>query len=474
MSVGAWAWWRHRKKKQEDVKKAKQIEEEEKTRVKEAIERRKAEVAKQGESDDSDDDSGSDSWESGDSDSVSDNGTIRPSRRRMRRKSKRSRRGRRRRDMSESESEDSDASPIAYHQRRGGRAQSESASRRRREEDRRREKARRRREDDYRFERERRNRRHRPITPSPSPSPPPTPTPISKPKRRKRDGFRDSVFSSYGSMKKAAVRLKYVEAKVKLKQQLADEDAVEKARQEKIRVVNREIFRDRLRSEQEEDSGGSSKSLHTDLDRMLMRAGRGLLIPPANRPPTQSSSGASSQDTPPLPTPPGRVRQIPNRQMSTESQRQYPAPYVSSITQRVQPVRQDSGQSLRQPGRQGSSGSGPHPLRQSSKELGDEISQLLGNSAKPAPASRKPSTENGFQADWLAHPNPALAVPQTAGTDSVYVSVNRPNERPTIPRGGLAQAPPPKVKSSPGAPSPADAGAGAGANKWADRLRGRR
>ena len=60
-------------------------------------------------------------------------------------------------------------------------------------------------------------------------------------------------------MKKAAVRLKYVEAKVKLKQQLADEEAVERARQEKIRQANREIFQDRLRGEKEEDSAGSSR-----------------------------------------------------------------------------------------------------------------------------------------------------------------------------------------------------------------------
>jgi hypothetical protein len=42
-------------------------------------------------------------------------------------------------------------------------------------------------------------------------------------------------------MKKAAVRLKYVEAKVKLKKQLEEEEAIEKARQDKIREANAEI-----------------------------------------------------------------------------------------------------------------------------------------------------------------------------------------------------------------------------------------
>lgn len=53
--------------------------------------------------------------------------------------------------------------------------------------------------------------------------------------------FRDSVFSSYTSMKKAAVQLKYVEAKVKLKKQLDAEERVESERQMKIREANREI-----------------------------------------------------------------------------------------------------------------------------------------------------------------------------------------------------------------------------------------
>ena len=48
-------------------------------------------------------------------------------------------------------------------------------------------------------------------------------------------------------MKKAAVQLKYVEAKVKLKQRLEEEDKIEKARQEKVRMkvkeANKEIER---------------------------------------------------------------------------------------------------------------------------------------------------------------------------------------------------------------------------------------
>lgn len=44
-------------------------------------------------------------------------------------------------------------------------------------------------------------------------------------------------------MKKAAVRLKYVEAKVKLKKQLEEEEKLEKVRRNKVKEANMEIER---------------------------------------------------------------------------------------------------------------------------------------------------------------------------------------------------------------------------------------
>ena len=101
---------------------------------------------------------------------------------------------------------------------RGGRVDADPVgpSRRRREEDQRREENRRR-DMEYQYERERERRRRPPIdhpsrqrprrrssTPpalTPSPVPEPSPAP-HRGKRAKRETFRDSVFSTYGSMKK--------------------------------------------------------------------------------------------------------------------------------------------------------------------------------------------------------------------------------------------------------------------------------
>lgn len=165
-----------------------------------------------------------------------------------------------------------------------------------------------------------------------------------------------------------------------------------------------------------------------------------------------------------MPTPPPRARQQPHRQDSSDSSRQRPFNALS------RPIPQGSSE--------------PHPLRQNSAELGDEIHQLLGRPpTKPAPISRPPKAaqpaqkqaskvDNDFQADWLSHPNPSISMPASPGTGSVYVPVTQPKDRPTIPKGGLAPAPPPKVKSSPIVASPPSTGPEA--NKWADRLRTRR
>ena len=65
------------------------------------------------------------------------------------------------------------------------------------------------------------------------------------------------MFSSYTSMKKAAVQLKYVEAKAKLKKQLESEDKLEEERRAKIKEANREI---ELARRAESASSGESRS----------------------------------------------------------------------------------------------------------------------------------------------------------------------------------------------------------------------
>ncbi|OCF74139.1 hypothetical protein I204_04509 [Kwoniella mangroviensis CBS 8886] len=57
----------------------------------------------------------------------------------------------------------------------------------------------------------------------------------------KKKGFRDSVFSTYTSMKKAAIKHKYVEAKIKLDEQLKQEEELENQRKMKVLQANREI-----------------------------------------------------------------------------------------------------------------------------------------------------------------------------------------------------------------------------------------
>ncbi len=87
-------------------------------------------------------------------------------------------------------------------------------------------------------------------------------------------------------MKKAAVRLKYVEAKVKLKKQLGEEDAVEKAREDKIREANREIFKDRLKQEKAEDSAESGEYIFAS--RIMADCIRTTAFDPASKSPSDS------------------------------------------------------------------------------------------------------------------------------------------------------------------------------------------
>lgn len=157
------------------------------------------------------------SWsESEDYDPVSDGGTIVPRRRRRRRRGKR---------------RDRDGGRRRRHRRRGSYSDSESEYS----------------DDSYDSRRRHANRRardRRDSMGSDTSKPPVPPIPAStdpKAGKKRETNFRDSVFSSYHSMKEAAVRLKLVEAKVKLKKQLEAEERIDAARKAKIEQANREI-----------------------------------------------------------------------------------------------------------------------------------------------------------------------------------------------------------------------------------------
>jgi hypothetical protein len=180
--------------------------------------------------------------------------------------------------------------------------------------------------------------------------------------------------------------------------------------------------------------------------------------------------------TPHLPTPPLRSAR---RGYSAESVRP-PHPGATSRT---------TAQTTRHP-------THPAPQRKDSSLTG-EIQNLLGGNARPPAlplkAGRATSslrtktqgakTDNTFQASWLAQPpDHTFSAPQSARSGSVYLPVTMPKDRPMIPPGGLAPAPPPKVKLKSAnvgitASSSANTGAGvsgAAGGKWADRLRSRK
>ncbi|WVQ72993.1 hypothetical protein IAR50_002556 [Cryptococcus sp. DSM 104548] len=482
VAVGVWLWWRHRKKVRADaVKKKGEIEEREKKRIegekeKELVDRMKAIKGKgkkgkgsgrkkREQSEDSEDESEDWSEESGSEsdDSVSDGGTIYPSRTRRRRygrgrPSRRSDRYRhRRRRYSDTETEWSDET---YHPRRY----------RYRERDR------------YRYD----NRYYDPHPPLRRP-PPPQQEPSSKSR-----GFRDSVFSSYNSMKKAAVRLKYVEAKVKLKKQLEEEERVERARKDKVMEANREI------EEEKAWEKGLSKG---SADPLIS----------TRRPSTNHSSSTSRT----LPVPPNRCQKRQNRQSaiyggSLDTLARPPPSHASS--RQLYPPKNNTFDTVRP-------GVGRERERKETGDtLGDEISHLLGNSSsssgsrggsppvakregmQPAPQDREPpqNQSQGImgwfqrQAAQRSHPqqpsqpSPGLhiprprsppdipSVPETAKTNSVYLDVTHPRDRPMIPIGSLAPPPAGRKGIRPGmggglAGGKAGAGAGAGVPKMPER-----
>ena len=63
-------------------------------------------------------------------------------------------------------------------------------------------------------------------------------SPITPKSRRPRDTFRDSVFSTYASMKSAAVKLKHVEARTKFKRQMRREEELEQERKDRVDKAN--------------------------------------------------------------------------------------------------------------------------------------------------------------------------------------------------------------------------------------------
>ena len=257
--VGIWLFWRHKRKSKIDLARVKEAEKAEAEAIRAEIAKQKeeAEERKKAKVRDRDDKgkggrgrgrwSGSD-WSSESYDSVSDGGTIRP---RRHRKLDAGRRGGRRRRWSDSESgwsdsEDSDYGYVPRNRRRRGRRRGGTGGRYSDGDS----------DDEIKDyydrqggvggggKRDRRGggarRRYDSDTPTPTPSPP---SPLPNGDNRKRNTFRDSVFSSYASMKRAAVRLKHVEQKVKLKKELEAEDVAERSREKTIKVANADLQR---------------------------------------------------------------------------------------------------------------------------------------------------------------------------------------------------------------------------------------
>ncbi|OCF32201.1 hypothetical protein I316_06115 [Kwoniella heveanensis BCC8398] len=521
VTVGGWAWWRHRRKKRKDLEKKKaDAIEEDRRRVQSRKERELMQLTRaavggrggaregrgngrEGKAYSDEDDESEDSWSESD-DSISDGGTIRASktRRRMarggrgrRRERDRGRYGHRRsrrsggerRDDSELESgsETDWSDEPRYHDRSGryGRRGREYLDRPDRDghRDRRRYK-------DYHDSPyySRKGYRRPPAPPShrrdhaaetpltgPSTRSMSSPTPTSTGKRRKRDTFRDSVFSSYNSMKNAAVRLKYVEAKVKLKKQLEEEDRMENRRREKVREANREIEEyNRLQHERAMREREKNRS---------------LLVPPAPRQQTRKSSSDSNySDVSGLPyEKPFRSKTSPRNKWSPTNNHRQLTPPKSAMKTPTRPglgQRQDTSNSLDGQishllgggGGGGKNGNNTPPRGESPQQDGLNKNQSQSPSRPPRAALKNDGPRGGgqsgekkgwfantFQSDWLSHPahSPSHQVSMTSLPkqyqqdspplrSSVYLPVTLPKERPIIPRGGLAPAPPPRARTS--------------------------
>ncbi|KIR81191.1 hypothetical protein I306_01734 [Cryptococcus gattii EJB2] len=370
-------------------------------------------------------------------DSISDGGTIRPSRTRRRKVKGRTRRkrrrgrhkfGHRRRGEIESMTETDYSDETYYPRRHQYRDRGSNKDRARR-----RDRYWRKYSYDPYYDRSfpppHRDHPQSPVPPAP---------PIPQEKRRKRDTFRDSVFSSYNSMKKAAVRLKYVEAKVKLKKQLEEEEKLEKIHRDKVKDANKEF-------ESANREGQDRKGNRVDRPEM------------SHSGPTSSSSEAAPIRNPYFQTV-YRSESLDTIQRNKLNTRQiYTGKNAMKdmIRPQLQPQRTATNSS--------------------ENSLGGEITHLLGSGSKirsnskainPAPPFRPPTAKvpvskassNAFQAMWLSHPpqsdpgfgSPpdALNVPETARTNSMYLPITHPKDRPVIPKGELAPAPTGKKKRS--------------------------
>ncbi|WVR07831.1 hypothetical protein IAU60_004874 [Kwoniella sp. DSM 27419] len=542
LSVGGWAWFRHRRKKQtEAIRLRKEMMEDEERRAQHRKDRELKEMIgvtamaaglgrgrgrSRSDSEREDSDEGSEGY-----DSVSDGGTIRPSRRRRRRRRRR-RHNKRRGDYRREEKDWDQGRDFGHRSRRRGDDY---------DSDRDRNKdslysvdsydARSWRERSHVRQHDRSHHRHLSSPPLSPRSPALTPgtgrTGTLGAKRRIRDTFRDSVFSSYTSMKKAAVRLKYVEAKVKLKRQLDEEERVEQERRAKVAQANREI---------EEYNQYESDLRHHRRDTTL-------LIPPVPRPPARARSPTPTVNTVDLPyDKPTAELIIPGGKPRGQDNHRLLYPPKSAIKQPRRPTMDRRGTSESLDGQIDQLLGGPtrgvtvqthhidpvsvgiDPFRARASE--GEAARVVDQRALPARAPTAQATvsepkdpqgapSNSFQATWLTQPESvptwdSPGVLTESPRSSVYIPVTRPQERP-IPSEGSAPGLPPNAKLSSGraampimshvkmrraataaqwdgpvAPinpranavvrgaTMAGVGAGGGSNKWANRLRERR
>lgn len=542
--VVGWLWWRHRKRKREEAKKLKELEAlEAGRRTAEADEkvhpgggaggkgdleelldalqggrgRRKGRCRGSRRRDsESDSDPGS---ESESYDDISDGGTIRRSRRRRPRRRSRSRRDRRRREKdtrgrgrrgrdyyssewdSESSSEMSDAT---YYPRRLP-------------------------------------RRHRGVqmdrirvkdgysSPSP-PGPhvpgnrrdlplglgPPTATVASSstsraPSDRSRGNinprpglkrgetektFRDSVFSSFTSMKQAAVKLRIAEQKVKMKKALEAETQAEEARRAKVEEANRLIQEENQRIERENERLKITRAGEVTNARPASAESTYSLASIYTSPSHQSSllqQSYNSNQNPARPEAPalrskplasgksGGIDRIdrhsselaydidsllgPTGKSRSRSQRKLPHGVQVHEKQPARGARNQKGSN-----HSGSSTSGRSAG--TSGVEGRKMPQHRQQQFRPAqpdqPVPRHESKPaNPFQADWLSRPplphaahshgKPPASVPHSPTRDSVYVSMTPSDKMPTIAWGGLAHPPPgarPHRLAHTGAPLP--------------------
>ncbi|WWC94697.1 hypothetical protein V866_001545 [Kwoniella sp. B9012] len=208
LSVGSWLFFRHqqRRRNEKQQKKKEEMENEIK-RKKEMKDDQRFKALAFGHNSRRGRGRGrydSDEYEDYWTDEYSDGGTIRPSRRRRRRRDppRRYRRDDRRRRRDEYSEDDDDDDDETYSRS----IEPKSA---------------------FSFR--------------PSPSTPSGTGQGLKSALSKKKGFRDSVFSTYTSMKKAAIKHKYVEAKIKLDEQLKQEEELENQRKIKVLQANREI-----------------------------------------------------------------------------------------------------------------------------------------------------------------------------------------------------------------------------------------